>query len=225
MSHRSCWFCRSVGAVVLGLAVASVAVAEESPAEVLERFAVAWPEDRTPYRTEEDTTSWRAYSLAMKQLVAMGDPSIPVLTDACHAPNFQVRALAARVLGLLEARQATPQLIELLDDPQPSVASLAADALGQIRDPAGLRALEKAQGALRNGDVLLHISKALERAVPLEEDVREQVVRIDEASIDGARVGDLAPEFTLRDADGKPWRLADFRGKKSVVLVFIYGDG
>ena len=34
------------------------------------------------------------------------------------------------------------------------------------------------------------------------------------------KVGDMAPEFTLTDTTGKPVKLSDFRGKKSVVLAF-----
>ncbi len=34
------------------------------------------------------------------------------------------------------------------------------------------------------------------------------------------RVGDKAPEFTLRDHTRKTVTLADFRGKKNVVLAF-----
>ena len=34
------------------------------------------------------------------------------------------------------------------------------------------------------------------------------------------KVGDMAPEFTLTDTAGKPVKLSDFRGKKSVVLAF-----
>ena len=35
------------------------------------------------------------------------------------------------------------------------------------------------------------------------------------------KVGDLAPDFELRDANGEnPVRLSDFRGKKPVALVF-----
>jgi peroxiredoxin (alkyl hydroperoxide reductase subunit C) len=34
------------------------------------------------------------------------------------------------------------------------------------------------------------------------------------------KVGDTAPDFTLKDQDGKPVTLSSFRGKKSVVLVF-----
>ena len=37
------------------------------------------------------------------------------------------------------------------------------------------------------------------------------------------RVGEPAPDFTLLDASGKPVTLADYRGKKPVVLVFYRG--
>jgi peroxiredoxin len=35
------------------------------------------------------------------------------------------------------------------------------------------------------------------------------------------KVGDVAPEFTLPDSSGKPVKLSDFRGKKTVVLAFF----
>ena len=41
--------------------------------------------------------------------------------------------------------------------------------------------------------------------------------------IDRVKIGDPAPDFTLEDADGKPVTLSDYRGKKSVVLVFYRG--
>ncbi len=201
------------------------AAAAETPAAVLAEFSRAWPDERTPYRTDEDTTSWKSYVLALKQLVGMGERAVPALIEACDDASFQVRALSARALGFLQAQQAVAKLIELLGDSQPPVALLAADALGQIQDPAGLKALEAARRTLRNGDVLLHVNKALQRRVPLESDVREQIMRIDAASIDTARVGQAAPDFTLKDAWGEPWSLADFRGEKAVVLIFIYGDG
>ena len=33
------------------------------------------------------------------------------------------------------------------------------------------------------------------------------------------KVGDTAPEFTLRATDGKTYKLSDFKGKKNVVLA------
>jgi cytochrome oxidase Cu insertion factor (SCO1/SenC/PrrC family) len=37
------------------------------------------------------------------------------------------------------------------------------------------------------------------------------------------KVGQPAPDFTLEDMDGKSITLSDFRGKKTVVLVFYRG--
>ena len=34
------------------------------------------------------------------------------------------------------------------------------------------------------------------------------------------KVGQAAPEFTLRGTDGKTYKLSDFRGKRNVVLAF-----
>jgi cytochrome oxidase Cu insertion factor (SCO1/SenC/PrrC family) len=41
-----------------------------------------------------------------------------------------------------------------------------------------------------------------------------------EAFAGALAIGEKAPDFTLPDQNGKPVRLADFRGKKDVVLAF-----
>ncbi len=41
--------------------------------------------------------------------------------------------------------------------------------------------------------------------------------------LDRVKIGQPAPDFTLEDSDGNPITLSDFRGKKSVVLVFYRG--
>ena len=35
------------------------------------------------------------------------------------------------------------------------------------------------------------------------------------------KVGDVAPDFTLKTGKREDWHLADFRGKKNVVLAFV----
>ena len=37
----------------------------------------------------------------------------------------------------------------------------------------------------------------------------------------GLRIGDEAPDFTLRDQFGQDVRLSDFRGRKAVALMFF----
>ena len=34
------------------------------------------------------------------------------------------------------------------------------------------------------------------------------------------KVGDAAPDFTMRGTDGKSYKLSEFKGKKNVVLAF-----
>ncbi len=198
---------------------------QRNVAAVLRDFGRQWPESRLPHPHQGDTDSWKAYALSMKQLVAMGDKAVPGLIDGCSDDNYQVRALSARVLGYLQAEQSVPSLVKLLADTSAPVALLAADSLGQIQDPRGLDALRSARGSEKRGDVLLHINKSLDRDMSLEEDVVEQLLQISPDSIDSAKVGHVAPDFTLQDADGNSWTLSDQRAKKSVVLVFIYGDG
>ena len=41
--------------------------------------------------------------------------------------------------------------------------------------------------------------------------------------LDRVKIGQPAPDFTLEDNDGKSITLSDFRGKKTVVLVFYRG--
>ena len=42
--------------------------------------------------------------------------------------------------------------------------------------------------------------------------------------LDRIEVGRPAPDFTLENMDGKQVSLSDFRGKKSVILVFYRGQ-
>lgn len=41
--------------------------------------------------------------------------------------------------------------------------------------------------------------------------------------LERVNVGDMAPDFTLENMDGRAISLSDFRGKKNVVLVFYRG--
>ena len=69
------------------------------------------------------------------------------------------------------------------------------------------------------------MAAALERADrPKQAELRKALVDYDLSKMDSARVGELAPDFTLTDFTGKAYRLGQFRGKKTVVLRFILYD-
>ncbi len=43
------------------------------------------------------------------------------------------------------------------------------------------------------------------------------------ADLNRVKAGEAAPDFTLEDQDGKPVTLSEYRGQKTVVLVFFRG--
>ena len=55
-------------------------------------------------------------------------------------------------------------------------------------------------------------------------EMRKALGSYDLSTMDSARIGELAPNFTLTNFAGKTYRLSDFRGKKTVVLRFILFD-
>jgi hypothetical protein len=52
-------------------------------------------------------------------------------------------------------------------------------------------------------------------------DVTKALADFDPKKIDTARLGQRAPDFTLSDPTGKAYRLSQYRGKKTVVLIFL----
>jgi HEAT repeat protein len=71
-----------------------------------------------------------------------GKGSREILASALAHPAFDIRAVAAEILGLLGDRAAVGVLVRSLNDPHKSVRVAAAWALGRIGDPAAASALE-----------------------------------------------------------------------------------
>jgi hypothetical protein len=95
---------------------------------------------------------------ARKSLVALGSPAVPCLLRTLRNSRVdQVRWEAAKALGALRDARAIPTLVRALEDPDPDVAWLAAEALqtfGKAAWPALLQALLRRgerSAALRQG--------------------------------------------------------------------------
>jgi HEAT repeat protein len=68
-------------------------------------------------------------------------PDVPGALAALQDGTPQVRANAARLLGLARSQEASQALVGALADPDPAVSLAAAQALGQIDDPATVNSL------------------------------------------------------------------------------------
>ncbi len=76
-----------------------------------------------------------------------------------------------------------------------------------------------------NRDVQKHIGYVLERGdKAVDPQTLKKLRELDAKALGTARIGSPAPDFSLRTVAGKRISLSQFRGKRAVVIVFVYGD-
>jgi HEAT repeat protein len=78
--------------------------------------------------------AWTEQEAAAEALGRIGPAAVPALIEALRSPEPAVRRKAAEVLGRMgpDAKDATAELIRLLDDPDESVRKAATRTLGRI---------------------------------------------------------------------------------------------
>lgn len=93
---------------------------------------------------KEGTTAKQAAAAWLLGLLRVQGTVAPLwLVAMDRALDEDVRGHAIEALGLLQAKEAVPDLITLLSDPAAELRYWAAYALGQIGDPASIPALEQ----------------------------------------------------------------------------------
>lgn len=175
-----------------------------------------------------EDTDWRVRTLAVRDLVTLGAPAVPGLVAALLDQSVHVRYLAAMAVGILRAGDAVPALEQALrEDKDPTVRSQAAIALGQVGQAAALPAMRTAQKDDTSADVQYQAelaAYAIEHGMPASAALAQRYAALDETTFGSVQVGKPARDFQLTDTDGKAWRLADFRGTKPVVLIWVFAD-
>jgi HEAT repeat protein len=200
-------------------------VAASSADEVVARFRREWTAEKGHMRPLDDR-GWKARMTALKGLIRPGPEAVAPLVRALDDENAELRVIAAQALGFVgDARVAKRLERALAEDKAPAARLYVADSLGMI---GGLRSkplFERIAAEDPNKDVQAHMRFALERkGEALPQAVREDLSGFDLTRLDTAEIDKAAPDFALTDALGQSHRLSDFRGKKAVVLIFIYGD-
>jgi alkyl hydroperoxide reductase subunit AhpC len=175
-----------------------------------------------------DDQDWRVRTLAVRDLVRLGEAATPGLIAALANEDEHVRHVAAMVLGITRATAAVVPLTKSLREDHDSVVrSQAAIALGQIGSRDSLAAVQTARREDPSKDVRHQAelaAYAIEHGKSATPELAQAYAALDESKFERVRVGEPAPDFQLPDTEGKMWRLADFRGKKPVVLIWVFAD-
>jgi HEAT repeat protein len=109
------------------------------------------------------------------------------------------RAAAARTLGILGDRSATTHLTAALEDPSADVRRTAVEALGELRDPAAVGALE----ALRWRETSRQVPRTLiQRAIEASKVEEEEVAAPAVVEVEDAATTPVVAEATAPSATG-----------------------
>src|SRR5262245_27312279 len=169
---------------------------------------------------------WKLRMEALVRLAQIGPAAAPILIEALKDGKPATREFAAQALVLFADAKTRPALERALADPKPGVRLYAIQGLSML---GPLPRTKENERILRSDPnfwgVRPMMAAALERADrPNQAELRKALADYDLRKMDSARVGELAPDFTLADFTGKTYRLSQFRGKKTVVLRFILYD-
>jgi HEAT repeat protein len=191
----------------------STAAAEKAASAALAKFA-------------KGNADWKVRMGALVGLAKIGPAAVPVLVKALKDGRPATREFAAQALVLFADAKTRSALERALADPKPGVRLYAIQALSML---GPLPRTKENERILKSDPdfwgVRPMMAAALERADrPNQAELRKALAEYDLSKLDSARVGDLAPDFTLADFTGKKCRLSQFRGKKAVVLRFILYD-
>ena len=169
----------------------------------------------------------RVRSLALRDLVAatLRDPE--AVARGLQDGNVHVRYLSAAALGVARASVVRDALERMLaEDPEPVARLYAAIALGEMGATESLGLLRESLRVEPHKDVQhqLELATAQIEAGSVATDAqRDTFLALSESNFGRIRPGEVAPEFTLTDTEGQPWRLADTLGSW-VVLVWVFAD-
>lgn len=205
------------------------------PHAIVEAFTQTWDEaawgptqnpGRPGYMRPLDDAGWKARMKAFQALVKAGPESAGELRRVLQEGSPPERILAAQVLGFLRSKESGADLARAAEhDADPAVRLYAVDSLAMLGGRAHEELFRRLEQNEKNRDVKRHLAYARERdGAALDDTVIASLKQWDAQTIDSARLGQSAPDFELASLSGEKVRLSDFRGKKPVVLVFIYGD-
>lgn len=202
--------------------------------QALTGFTAAWDDKHwepaegrlSLYLRPLDDAGWKKRMQTLQVVAQQGSVASAELRKLLSSDSVVERVFAAQALGYCGDAAAQPDLARALEhDTEPAVRLHAADSLGMLGAQAHTELLQRLEKSEKNNDVRRHVRYALERNGELvDPKIVKQLKDWPTNQLGTAAMGKLAPDFELISLSGEKVRLSDFRSKKSVVLVFVYGD-
>ncbi len=180
----------------------------------------------TRYMRPLSDQGWKRRMLALQAIAAAGEAAIPVVEDRLRNGSDPERILAAQSAGFLGGEALHEALVATAEKDATAATRLYAfDALGMLGLAHDSNELTRWEESETNRDARKHLNYVAKRGEnKLDPSFVATLRGWDASQMDSAKLGALAPDFTLPDLKGDPIRLSDYRGKNAVVLVFVYGD-
>lgn len=172
--------------------------------------------------------AWKVRTLAIKDLLRVGQDNIEDIIAGLSDENRHVRQVCVKAAGILGITEAGEQLLALLGkDTDPIVRCDAAQSLGQIEYGPADAFMTEIIKKEKNDNVKHRAELALDRlkkGATNREALKATWLSIDPDDFRTMRLGKKAPDFELEDTSTKTWSLSYFKGKKTVVLIWIFAD-
>jgi hypothetical protein len=208
------------------LAPTALSASDQKPPGTSGRAAAQKEARQLVARFDKGDPGWKVRMEALVRLARAGPAVVPVLAEALDKGSPSTREFAAQALALFAEPSTRPALERALADPKSGVRLYAIQALSMF---GRLPRSERHERILRNDPSFWGVRPMMAAALarddrPNPAQLRKLLADYDLRQLDGARLGELAPDFALGDLSGKTYRLSQFRGKKVVVLRFILFD-
>ena len=203
-----------------------------SPEQLIGQFQEKWDDDKwekkfrgLKYMRATGEAGWQTRMESMQALVATGKTAVPALMKSLNDEKVSTQIFAAQTLSYLAPHTDVAKLTEAFRSAKdPAVRLYLVDTMGMTGKGKDIDWNDLASSE-RNRDVRKHIGYAKEREnSPVEESTIKSLVDWDIKTLNSAKMNEPAPDFKLSTFDGKEYSLKDFKGKKPVVLIFVYGD-